>query len=410
MKNINIKYSILIPARNGGKCLPTCVETIISQDFHDYELIISDDHSVDNTPEYLSAIDHPNVKIVYPQESMSMAEHWEWVLSQANGEWVMFVGQDDGLQPYFFELAERLTAYAKQKKIRTIMSERAYFFWPGCEAIFGDFSVSYSGISRLSILNCKVQAFLALLGFQTYFELPEMYSSSLFHRSIIEEVRQKQKGNLFVTHPQDANLAAIACSLDSRYLKSGIPLGWIGTSPKSAGIAVGLPNDSTMQLKEEYLKKITISRLPYYPLAGDFALSSQAVYFWAALLQTPHLRERWINHLLMSKIFKTLMFAGVFVNLFLPETRHKNERMRMFEEIVHLSHCNLILIAIISRMFRVLYEFYQLGKRVNKKIKRLYRPSCFYQTHWSRNPDTSMIQASRYIKQMIAEERMIKKI
>ena len=118
MEHFKTKYSVLLPAYNGGKYLPTCVETIISQDFSDYELIVSDDHSTDNTKEYLSTLNHPNVKIVYPAESMSMAEHWEWVLSQACGEWIMFVGQDDGLQPYFFKLAERLTAYANQKKIR----------------------------------------------------------------------------------------------------------------------------------------------------------------------------------------------------------------------------------------------------------------------------------------------------
>ena len=409
-KNYNIKYSIIIPARNGGKYLSTCVETIISQDFHNYELIISDDHSEDNSREYLSSLDHPNVKVVFPPKPMSMTEHWEWVFSQAQGEWVMFVGQDDGLQPYFFELAERLTEYAKKRKLRTIMSERAYFFWPGCDAIAEDLAVLYFGISRVSIHNCKFQALLALLGFQAYFELPEMYTSSMFHRNIIEEVRRKQGGHVFVTHPQDANLGAIACSLDNRYLKSGIPLGWIGTSPKSAGIAVAVPNDKNTPLKKEYLKKIDSSRLLYNPLAGDFALGSPAVYFWAALMQTPHLRKNWINRLLMSQTFKTFIFAGVFSDLSLPKTSNKIEKMRMFEEIIHLNCCNFPLTVIISQLLRVSYKFYRFGKRVNNKIKSVYHSTCLYRAHWTQMPDTSMIRVSGKIEEMMNKKGMIEKI
>ena len=51
MKSASIKYSILVPVYNGAKYLPTAVETIVSQNADHYELIISDDGSLDNTIE-----------------------------------------------------------------------------------------------------------------------------------------------------------------------------------------------------------------------------------------------------------------------------------------------------------------------------------------------------------------------
>mgnify|MGYP000642041826 CR=1 FL=1 len=232
------KYSIIIPTYNGVKYLPTCIETIISQEYSDYELIISDDHSTDGTREFLDTLVHKNISIIYPSEPLSMTEHWEWALEHAKGEWQIFVGQDDGLQAYFFKLADRLTAEAKGKTLRSIMSSRAYFFWKGCEYVYGDIAVGYLAINKTKVHNFKYETLKALLGLQDYFELPQMYTTALFHRDLLDEARVKQDGKVFSCHPQDANLAAIACSLEAEYLKSYIPLGWVGTSPKSAGMAI----------------------------------------------------------------------------------------------------------------------------------------------------------------------------
>ena len=214
MQKVTPKYSIVIPARNGGDYLPTCVNTIINQDYYDYELIISDDHSTDGSKEYLATLlSHPNITVIEPEQQLSMAEHWEWVLSHAHGEWLIFVGQDDGLQPYFFSLADQLVDIASIAGVRAIMSERAYFFWKGCDFMYGDVAVSYHAKNSIKFLNFGFEVIKALLVTQSYFDLPQMYTTSLFHRGLIAEAKQKQEGRLFVTHPQDANLDEIACSL-----------------------------------------------------------------------------------------------------------------------------------------------------------------------------------------------------
>ena len=189
----NPKYSIIIPCRNGGKYLPHCVKTIINQEYDNYELILSDDHSTDGTNAYLSAIIHPNVTVIQPPEGLSMTEHWEWALSHARGEWLMFVGQDDGLQSYFFRLADRLTEIAHKANMRTIMSERAYFFWKDCEFVHGDIAVGYHARNAVKIHNCRYYAMKTLLGLQSYFDLAGMYTTSLFHRDIIYEAKRKQQ-------------------------------------------------------------------------------------------------------------------------------------------------------------------------------------------------------------------------
>ena len=101
-----IKYSILIPTRNGIKYLPFCIKSILSQDYINFELIVSDNHSTDGTWQYLKSIHDNRVKIIKPVHSLSMTDHFEWLLSHAGGEWIILLGDDDGLQPYFFELSD----------------------------------------------------------------------------------------------------------------------------------------------------------------------------------------------------------------------------------------------------------------------------------------------------------------
>lgn len=410
---MSCKYSIVIPARNGGKYLKTCIETIISQDYSDYELIISDDHSTDGTKEYLEKyLSHPNVTFLEPDEELSMTEHWEWALSHANGTWQIFVGQDDGLQPYFFKIADKITKIAEDKKIRTIMSSRAYYFWQGCEPVYGDVAVSFLAEDKVKIHNSMYEATKALLGIQTYFELPEMYTTSLFHKSILEEARTKQNGKVLTCHPQDANLGVIACSLEKSYLKSYIPIGWVGSSPKSAGMAIGSQNkgfqnedaETLKKLEQEYTEKIKKSKFKYNQLAGDFSFGDIALYFWQAFLETSSLRSKKMNSFLTSKPFKLIFFSSLQSRLWMKKDTNKKEQ---FEEIIKLNNCFMSTIkvgAVFIFFVVLLYKIINIPIRIFRKIKRIFSSSTvkvFFNR--SNHQDLTMQEASQIIMDKMKE-------
>ncbi len=313
------KYTIIIPVYNGMPYLKACIESVLNSKFTNFELIVSNDHSTDGGDEYLSGIRHPRIKYIKPSSRLSMAEHWDWALSESTGEWIMFLGQDDGVQSYFFELAELLTIEAKKLNLKLINSRRAYYFWPGCEFKYGDIRVSYSAQNKMSIKSCFYSSLRALTD-MSYHELPQMYTNSLFHRDLLDRAKLLQGGKVFTCHPQDANLAALATSLESHYLRCEIPLGWVGSSPKSAGLAISSVENSQAgvgaeikSLRNEYIEKISSSKLKYNKLAGDFSLNLGSIYYWQALLETPALRHSHFNYLIKNKVFIIFLLSVAWV-------------------------------------------------------------------------------------------------
>ena len=393
MKNSQLKYSIIVPVHNGINYLPSCVETIINQDYKNYELIISDDHSTDGTDMYLNKLVHPNIRIIHPDKQLSMVEHFEWSLSHAQGEWIMFVGGDDGLQSYFFALAEKLTKIADEKKIRTITSERAYFFWPGCEAIYGKLAVSYYAIDTVQVLNTKIQALWTLLGFKTYFELPQMYTTSLFKRSLIEEAKQKQNGVLFSTIPPDANLAAISCSLEAYYLKSLIPLGWVGTSPN--GVVITMESVPKNKLSPN-------ANIGYHQLSGDFALRSCSIYFWNALIMTKSLRKQIFNKILSSHFFRTIIFSGVLAEIKSSTKIDAKPRILFFEEMLHINHCNKVLVEMYSYILPCFYKMAFIKNAIYSRFIKLYRSSFIKNESWEKETVLNLNKISLKINREFA--------
>ncbi len=98
MEVIAPKISVLIPTYNYGRYLHEAIDSVLAQDFHNYELIVSDDCSSDNTEEIISQYkSDTRIRYYRHKKNLGMVENWNWCLSQARGEFIKFVFGDDKL-------------------------------------------------------------------------------------------------------------------------------------------------------------------------------------------------------------------------------------------------------------------------------------------------------------------------
>ena len=283
-----IKYSILIPVLNGLPYLKTAINSALIVEGADIEIIASDNGSTDGSREFLRTFDDRRFLLLTPDHEMSMSDHWEYLMQYATGDWQIFVGQDDALQYDFYPIAERLTAYAHKNGARSISTRRAYYFWPGTEEVSSGERVRYIARDSIRLVDTRSASSKILSGKAGYFDLPHMYTSSMFHKSLLEECKARFGGRVIQGHPQDAYLAAMACYLDPHFVRSDIPIGWVGTSTKSAGLAVSAStkfealSKVTEQLRNDYITKIQKSKLSAGHEVDPFEQDLDSLYFWLA--------------------------------------------------------------------------------------------------------------------------------
>ena len=91
------KVSIGMPTYNGAKFISAAIESILSQKYTYFELIISDDASTDETEEIVMKYcrDDLRIKYIRQQENIGANQNFKKVLEAATGEYFMFASQDD---------------------------------------------------------------------------------------------------------------------------------------------------------------------------------------------------------------------------------------------------------------------------------------------------------------------------
>jgi glycosyltransferase involved in cell wall biosynthesis len=97
--------SIGLPVFNGEKYLRKSIESILEQTFQDFELIISDNGSTDETEsicrEYAARSD--KIRFYRQNENMGAAANFEFVFQKSRGKYFKWQGHDDYAYPEFLE-------------------------------------------------------------------------------------------------------------------------------------------------------------------------------------------------------------------------------------------------------------------------------------------------------------------
>ncbi len=91
----NPVVSVCIPCYNGAKYLKECIDSVLSQSYINFEIIIVDDKSSDNTLDIINQYSDSRIYIYINEVNLGLVGNWNRCIELANGEWVKFVFQDD---------------------------------------------------------------------------------------------------------------------------------------------------------------------------------------------------------------------------------------------------------------------------------------------------------------------------
>lgn len=99
MINLNIKdyglVSIIMPNYNSSKFIKNTIESIISQTYTNWELIIADDCSTDDSISIINNFNDSRIKLIINEKNSGAAVTRNNAIENAKGKWIAFLDSDD---------------------------------------------------------------------------------------------------------------------------------------------------------------------------------------------------------------------------------------------------------------------------------------------------------------------------
>lgn len=91
----DLKFSILIPTYNGALVIGDTLRSILSQSFQNFEIIVQDDASTDDTVRVIEAFNDQRIKIFRNEKNLGYPGNLDNLSKRGEGEIIYLMGQDD---------------------------------------------------------------------------------------------------------------------------------------------------------------------------------------------------------------------------------------------------------------------------------------------------------------------------
>lgn len=107
---MNDLISVIMPSYNTGKYISDSIKSVIDQTYPDWELIIVDDCSTDDTVDVINSFSDPRIILLQNEINSGAAVSRNRALRAAKGRWIAFLDSDDIWEP---EKLEKQLAFMK---------------------------------------------------------------------------------------------------------------------------------------------------------------------------------------------------------------------------------------------------------------------------------------------------------
>ena len=149
--------SIIMPSYNTAQYIGESIKSVISQTYSNWELIIVDDCSTDNTDEVVGGFQDNRIKYIKNEKNSGAAVSRNRALREVKGEWIAFLDSDDLWFPQklekqlgfmkengcYFSCTRRATIGEDGKELGTYVTSPKHvtkrgmliYCWPGCSSV-----------------------------------------------------------------------------------------------------------------------------------------------------------------------------------------------------------------------------------------------------------------------------------
>lgn len=219
MEKEEILLSILIATKNRVPYCINAIETILSFDERDFELIIQDNTDTLELKDYIDSVFCDERLIYhYTPPPFSSIENFNKVLEMANGKYVCLIGDDDGVCPQIIELTE----WANAHDIDSVCPKSYFqYIWPGSLNSTKDATLTlpdFTGICKRINPRTQLDSFLRR-GALDYllFDFPKIYHG-IIKKECLEEIKTKTGHYFGGLSPDIYAAVSLACTVNTHVI------------------------------------------------------------------------------------------------------------------------------------------------------------------------------------------------
>ncbi|MEP2690287.1 glycosyltransferase family 2 protein [Maribacter dokdonensis] len=185
----NILVSIIVPNYNGAKYIEDCINSVLNQTYTNWELIICDDNSSDNSVELIKSYsDNRIISPIINKKNNGAAVARNNAIKQAKGEFIAFLDNDDYWEPKKLE-----------KQVKFMIGGNYSF-------TFTDY-VQFNTKNKKTIRCKKIVSKSDLLKNNYILTSTVIYNAKKLGKIYMADIRKRQDWSLFINIIEKSELA-----------------------------------------------------------------------------------------------------------------------------------------------------------------------------------------------------------
>lgn len=353
------RFTVIIPQKNRAEYIIHTLRTCMVQDYPNFEVIVSDDCSDDNSVEVINLMANQDnrIKLFAHKEHLGMHDNFEFALNQVKPGYVIALGGDDGLIPgCIWKMYNILKTTGKELLTWT----PAGYAYPDDEGDQGTFFVRRKKNTGVSII--KSSDYLNKIAKSFFYmsdDCPMFYVKGVASTTLVERVKQRTPDHCFYYCPTPDGYSGVVLAGEVEdYAFTYEPLSIIGNTPKSQGKNYHRTDEKSKAEAQQFFND-SIQRTmhreldsqPYSPLVtlmtADYLLTARDLSGWPGRFEMFSFAE------LLKKTF-------AFISTSSFESEVLVRELKILRGIAEQHH--------LQELFNELYETTKLKKKKNKTI------------------------------------------
>lgn len=132
---MNKRLSIVVPIYNVEKYLASCIDSLVNQNIDNYEIILVNDGSTDNSQKIIDeyALKYPEIIKPLIKENGGLSDARNYGLDRATGKYITFIDSDDYVTDGYYE---KMLKKAEDEDLDLVIVDMVYFWEDGSKENF----------------------------------------------------------------------------------------------------------------------------------------------------------------------------------------------------------------------------------------------------------------------------------